>query len=56
MPKYNIITITEYCYNRLAILTPGAVFIDFRKAFDSIDHHLLLNKLSALGIENQEYA
>ena len=33
----------------------GAVFIDFRKAFDSIDHHLLLNKLSALGIENQEY-
>ena len=34
----------------------GAVFIDFRKAFDSIDHHLLLNKLSSLGIENQEYA
>ena len=34
----------------------GAVFIDFRKAFDSIDHQLLLNKLSALGIENQEYA
>ena len=33
-----------------------AVFIDFRKAFDSIDHHLLLNKLSALEIENQEYA
>ena len=34
----------------------GAVFIDFQKAFDRIDHHLLLNKLSALGIENQEYA
>ena len=34
----------------------GAVFIDFQKAFDRIDHHLLLNKLPALGIENQEYA
>ena len=33
-----------------------AVFTDFLKAFDSIDHQLLLNKLSALGIENQEYA
>jgi hypothetical protein len=28
----------------------GALFIDFRKAFDSIDHSVLLNKLSALGI------
>ena len=32
----------------------GALFIDFRKAFDSIDHSVLLNKLSALGIVDHE--
>ena len=33
----------------------GAVFIDFRKTFDSIDHSVLLNKLSALKILDKEY-
>ena len=33
----------------------GAVFIDFRKAFDSVNHSLLLKKLYVLGIVDQEY-
>ena len=33
----------------------GAVFIDFRKAFDSVNHSLLLKKLYALGIVDREY-
>ena len=28
----------------------GIVFVDFRKAFDSISHHVLLNKFQALGV------
>ena len=31
-----------------------AVFIDFRKAFDSVNHFLVLKKLCALGIVHQE--
>ena len=33
----------------------GAVFIDLRKAFDGVNHPLLLKKLYALGIVDQEY-
>ena len=33
----------------------GAVFIDLRKAFDSVNYSLLLKKLYALGIVDQEY-
>ena len=32
----------------------AAVFVDFRKAFDSVNHQLLLNKLPGYGINNHE--
>ena len=32
----------------------AAVFVDFRKAFDSVNHQLLLNKLPGYGISNHE--
>ena len=34
----------------------GAVFIDFRKAFDTVNHELFLRKLSGLGVLDKELA
>ena len=31
-----------------------ALFIVFRKAFDSVDHNLLINKLGSYGLKNTE--
>ena len=33
----------------------GAVFIDFQKAFDTVNHTALLGKLSNLGTVNKEH-
>ena len=33
----------------------GSLFIDFRKAFDSVDHRILLEKLQAIGISGDIY-
>ena len=34
----------------------GAVFIEFRKAFDTVNHDLLLQKLSYMGVLDKELA
>lgn len=35
-------------------LLTGAVFIDLRKAFNSVDHDLLIKKLESYGFKNSE--
>lgn len=33
----------------------GAVYIDLRKAFDTVNHEVLLNKLRGLGVLDGEH-
>lgn len=36
-------------------LLTGAIFVDFRKAFEIIDHNILLDKLQLFGIWGSEH-
>ena len=45
-----LVKMTEDWRRALDNLVVGIVFVDFLKAFDSISHHILLQKLQGLGI------
>ena len=46
--------IDDLFFNLDKDLVTGMLLVDYRKAFDMVDHELLLKKLAVYGIQNQE--
>ncbi len=48
--------LTDYIWNKTSVGNyTGMVLIDLQKAFDTVDHVILLNKLKALGISSVDW-
>ena len=53
--KFAAIAFLDYIRRRMDLgLLTGAVFIDLRKAFDSVDHEILISKLESYGLRDIE--
>ena len=54
MTTHSVEQLTNYIEKKMNMgLTTLATFVDFRKAFDCVQHRVLLDKLSSLGIEDK---
>ena len=42
----------EWCFNIDKGMVNGVLFLDFKKAFDAVDHVILVTKLKYYGVQN----
>ena len=53
--EFAAIAFSDYIWRGMDLgLLTGAVFIDLRKAFDSVDHEILISKLESYGLKDIE--
>jgi len=57
MDKGMLINVTDYLYDqRQHGMLTGAIFLDLKQAFDTVDPHILLQKLFAIGIQTTKFS
>ena len=47
-----VANVTKFIYDNLDNSSPTVIFLDLKKAFDTVDHNLLISKLKNIGIRD----
>ena len=51
----SLLDVQDYILNNMDKgFVTGAIFLDLKKTFDTVDHEILINKLASYGIKDNE--